>query len=61
MTGCGPAVTCLVNCGLGIDCLENCCEGLDAQQLEVVNELVACKGEACVDPCDMVAELEGCS
>jgi hypothetical protein len=60
VNGCGTAVTCLVTCGLGIDCLNDCCEGLDAQQLEVVNDLIWCKSDECVEPCNMTAEFHGC-
>jgi len=60
VNGCATAVSCLVNCGLGIDCLDNCCMGLDAEQLEVVNDLVLCKSDECIETCEMQAEFDAC-
>jgi hypothetical protein len=61
VNGCETAVSCLVNCGLGIDCLDDCCAGLDEQQLEAVDQLILCKSDECIAPCEMQAEFDSCA
>jgi len=58
--GCLTAVHCLVQCGVYFDCLDPCCQGLDAPTIDVVEQLVYCKSDQCVMPCEGVAELDGC-
>jgi hypothetical protein len=60
VNGCATIVECLVQCGVYLDCLDPCCPGITPTQLEVVNDLMLCKSDECVDSCGGEAELDGC-